>query len=145
MTMQRPHSVQQAVIHHAAAMRVMQAAVARAEALGIRVCVAVLDSAGTLAGFVRMPGAFLVSGEVALRKARSAAAIGVPAEIAEELLAYEAPRVREGLLHTGFTLIRGGVPLHEGEVLIGAVGVSGGSEAQDVECAQAAAAALAMT
>lgn len=138
-----PLSSPQAVIHHAAALRVIAAAVAHAEKIGIRVCVAVLDSAGTLAGFVRMPGAFLVSGEIAMRKARGAAAIGVPADVVEQILTEEAPRVREGLLHAGFNLIRGGVPLRDGEALIGAVGVSGGSEAQDVECAQAAAAALA--
>jgi uncharacterized protein GlcG (DUF336 family) len=135
-------SVAQAVIHHAAALRVIQAAVAKAEALGIRVCVAVVDSAGTLAGFVRMPGAFLISGDIATRKAHSTAAIGVPAELVEQALAQEAPRVREGIVLAGFSLIRGAAALRDGEMLIGAVGVSGGSESQDVECAQAAAAAL---
>lgn len=135
-------SVPQPVIHHAAALRVVQAAVARAESLGIRVCVAVVDSAGTLAAFVRMPGAFLISGELAQKKAHSTAAIGVPAEVVDQVLEQEAPRVREGIVMAGFSLIRGGAPLRDGETLIGAVGVSGGSESQDVECAQAGAAAL---
>ena len=135
-------SVAQAVIHHDAALRVIQAAVAKAEALGIRVCVAVVDSAGTLAGFVRMPGAFLISGDIATKKAHSTAAIGVPAEMVDQALANEAPRVREGIVLAGFSLIRGGAALRDGETLIGAVGVSGGSESQDVECARAAAAAL---
>jgi uncharacterized protein GlcG (DUF336 family) len=135
-------SVAQAVIHHDAALRVIQAAVAKAESLGIRVCVAVVDSAGTLAGFVRMPGAFLISGDIATKKAHSTAAIGVPAEMVDQALAQEAPRVREGIVLAGFSLIRGGAALRDGETLIGAVGVSGGSESQDVECAQAAAAAL---
>lgn len=138
----KPVSVVHAVIHHDAALRVIQAAVAKAEMLGIRVCVAVVDSAGTLAGFVRMPGAFLISGELAQKKAHSTAAIGVPAELVDQALANEAPRVREGIVQSGFSLIRGGAALRDGEALIGAVGVSGGSESQDVECAQAAAAAL---
>jgi glc operon protein GlcG len=142
MSRQNPVSVAQSVIHHEAALRVLQAAVAKAEALGIRVCVAVVDSAGTLAGFVRMPGAFLISGELAQKKAHGTAAIGVPAELVDQALAQEAPRVREGIVLSGFTLIRGGAALRVGETLIGAVGVSGGSESQDVECAQAAAAAL---
>ena len=142
MSRQKPVSVAQSVIHHEAALRVLQAAVAKAEALGIRVCVAVVDSAGTLAGFVRMPGAFLISGELAQKKAHGTAAIGVPAELVDQALAQEAPRVREGIVLSGFTLIRGGAALRVGETLIGAVGVSGGSESQDVECAQAAAAAL---
>lgn len=135
-------SVAQAVIHHDAALRVIQAAVTKAEALGIRVCVAVVDSSGTLAGFVRMPGAFLISGDIATKKAHSTAAIGVPAELVDQALAQEAPRVREGIVLSGFSLIRGAAALRDGEALIGAVGVSGGSESQDVECAQAAAAAL---
>ena len=142
MTSKPNVSVPQAVIHHDAALRVIKAAVAKAESLGIRVCVAVVDSAGTLAGFVRMPGAFLISGDIATRKAHSTAAIGVPAEMVDQALANEAPRVREGIVLAGFSLIRGGAALRDGDTLIGAVGVSGGSESQDVECAQAAAAAL---
>ena len=142
MTSKPNVSVPQAVIHHDAALCVIKAAVAKAESLGIRVCVAVVDSAGTLAGFVRMPGAFLISGDIATRKAHSTAAIGVPAEMVDQALANEAPRVREGIVLAGFSLIRGGAALRDGDTLIGAVGVSGGSESQDVECAQAAAAAL---
>ena len=119
-----------------------EAALARAESLGIKVCIAVMDSSGTLAGFARMPGAFLISGEIAMKKAHASAAIGVPAEMVEQALAQEAPRVREGIVLTGFSMIRGGLPLRSGEALIGAVGVSGGSEAQDVECATAGVAAL---
>ncbi len=70
-----PVSSSQAVIHHAAALRVVQAALAKAESLGIKVCVAVMDSSGTLAGFARMPGAFLISGDIAMKKAYASAAI----------------------------------------------------------------------
>ena len=137
-----PVAVAQSVIHHAAAMRVIQAALAKAESLDIKVCVAVMDSSGTLAGFARMPGAFLISSDIAIKKAYASAAIGVPPEIVEQVLAQEAPRVREGIVLAGFSMIRGGLPLRSGEILIGSVGVSGGSEAQDVECATAGAAAL---
>lgn len=139
---QAPVSVSQSVIHHDAVLRVIAAAVSRAESLGIKVCVAVMDSSGTLAGFVRMPGAFLISGDIAMKKAHAAAAIGAPAEMVEQALAQEAPRVREGIVLSGFSMIRGGLPLRSGEMLIGAVGVSGGTESQDVECATAGMAAL---
>lgn len=135
-------SVSQSVIHHAATLRVIQAALDKAEVLGIKVCVAVMDSSGTLAGFARMPGAFLISGEIAMKKAHASAAIGAPAEMVEQALAQEAPRVREGIVLSGFSMIRGGLPLRSGETLVGAVGVSGGSESQDVDCATAGAAAL---
>lgn len=137
-----PISVTQSVIHHGAALRVLHGALDKAEALGIQVCVAVVDSAGRQVAFARMPGAFLISGDIAQNKARSTAAIGVPADLIEQALAQEAPRVREGIVLSGLSLIRGGMPLHDGPALIGAVGVSGGSEAQDVDCALAGVAAL---
>lgn len=130
--------VSQAVITHGGAMRAIAAAVAHAESLGIRVNVAVADSGGHLAGFVRMPGSFLISIEMACKKARSAAGLGIEPELVEQVVAHEAPRVREGLVpHPDFTLIRGGLPIRIAGQLIGAIGVSGGSEAQDVACAQA--------
>ncbi|MGQ0698986.1 MAG: GlcG/HbpS family heme-binding protein [Panacagrimonas sp.] len=135
-------AVAQSVIHHQAAMRAVDAALAEAESLGINVCVAVVDSAGRLAAFARMPAAFLISGDIAIKKAHSTAAIGAPADMVEQALAQEAPRVREGIVLTGFSMIQGGLPIRFNEALIGAVGVSGGSEAQDVQCAQAAVAAL---
>lgn len=142
--MKAPHAVAvtHSVIHHDAALRVVQAALAKAESLGISVCVAVLDRSGRLAGFARMPNAFLISGDMATKKAYAAAAVGIPPEVVEEVLGNEAPRVREGIVLSGFTLVRGGLPLRAGEDLVGAVGVSGGSESQDVECAQAGVAAL---
>lgn len=137
-------AVSRPVIHHAAAQRVAAAAIARAEALGINVCVAVVDSSARLAAYVRMPNAFLISDDVSVAKAKSvASAAGLPADVLDGALAGEGPWVREGLLNvSGFTLIRGALPLRDGDVLIGAVGVSGGAEAQDVLCAEAAVAAL---
>lgn len=142
--MTAPVAVARSVIHHAAAQRVAAAAVARAEALGIAVCVAVVDSSARTVAYVRMADAFLISDEVSVAKAKSvASAAGLPADVLEGALGHEGPWVREGLLNVpGFTLIRGALPLRDGAVLIGAVGVSGGSEAQDVLCAEAAIAAL---
>ncbi|WP_295680308.1 heme-binding protein [uncultured Nevskia sp.] len=142
--MSTPLSVARPVIHHAAAMRVAAAAVAKAEALGINVCVAVVDSSARLVAYLRMPNAFLISDEVSIAKAKSvASAAGLPAEVVEGAFAAERPQVREGLLNiAGFTLIRGALPLRDDELVIGSVGVSGGSEAQDVLCAEAAVAAL---
>ena len=121
---------------------------AKAEALGINVCVAVVDSSARLVAYLRMPQAFLISDGMSVAKARSvASAAGLSAEVLEGALGNEGAWVREGLLNVpGFTLIRGALPLrdttHPEHPLIGAVGVSGGSEAQDILCAEAAVAAL---
>lgn len=137
-------SVSRRVIHHAAAQRATAAAVARAEALGIAVCVAVVDSSARTIAYVRMADAFLISDTVSVAKARSVVSVaGLPADVLDAALDNEGPWVREGLLNIpGFTLIRGALGLHDGDTLIGAVGVSGGSEAQDILCAEAAVAAL---
>ncbi|MBA4286082.1 MAG: cobalamin adenosyltransferase [Xanthomonadaceae bacterium] len=137
-------AINRPVIHHAAAARVAAAAVAKAEALGIQVCVAVVDSSARLVAYLRMPNAFLISDQVSVAKAKSVASVdGLPADVLDQALTGEGPWVREGLLNVpGFTLIRGALPLRDGDALIGAVGVSGGSEAQDLLCAEAAVAAL---
>ena len=51
-------AVQQSVLTAEAAATALQAAVAHAESLGIRINVALADSSGVQAGFLRMPGAF---------------------------------------------------------------------------------------
>ena len=74
-------AVNRPVIHHSAALRVAAAAIAEAEALGIDVCVAVVDSSSRLVACLRMPNAFLISDEVSVAKAKSvASAAGLPAD-----------------------------------------------------------------
>lgn len=139
----QPLFITQAVITHGAATCLIQAAIRHAETIGIKINVAVVDSTGTLAGFLRMPGSFSVSSEMACRKARSAAGLGFDAQTAESILGLENIRVREAmLLHPDFTLVRGGLPIFIQGELIGAVGVSGGTEAQDDACAKVAVSAV---
>lgn len=131
--------VAQTVVGHEAALVALRAAVAKAEELGIAVSAAVFDSGVNLAGFLRMPGAFHISGDVAVAKARTAAATGLSPAVMDEALDAEHARVRRGLeAMPGFTPIHGGLPIVHDGVPLGAVGVSGGSEAQDVACVQAA-------
>jgi uncharacterized protein GlcG (DUF336 family) len=133
----------EAVIDHRLAGIAVAHAVAQAEEMGIRVCAAVTDVAGRMVAFLRMPGTFLLSGDLALKKATSAAGLGLEPTVVETVLAGEHERVRQGLLlHPGFTEIRGGAPIRLNGELIGGIGVSGGSEAQDQRCAAAALAAV---
>src|SRR5688572_23160361 len=133
----------QSVVSHEATAAILEAAVRKATEIGIRVNVAVVDSGGNLAGFLRMPGSFLVSIDVALRKAKACASFGIPPEVLEQVLDSHPPRVREGILsHPSATVIRGGLPIRVDGELLGGVGVSGGSEEQDVECAAAGLAAI---
>lgn len=133
-----PVFVRKAMISHDAVLTALDAAVAEATRIGVELSFAVADSAGRPCGFVRMNQAMVVSGDMAIKKACSAAGLNLETEQAEQILMHENPRVREGLLlQPNFSLVRGGFPIRiEGE-LIGAIGASGGSEEQDSVCAQA--------
>lgn len=136
--MNSPNSVAARVIDWPAASRAVQAAAAKAAELGLRVNVAVVDSGGNLAAFVRMPGAFLHSIDIAIDKAYTAAGFGLPTSEWQAALLGHSPAVREGIpLRPRFVGFGGGLPLNEGEARIGGIGVSGGSEQEDELCAAA--------
>ncbi len=100
---------------------------------------AVVDEGGHLVVFARMDGAKLSSIEVALTKARAAAlrraATGPSPSSGEPsvLLSLGLPLATDGKL----TCIRGGLPLFVEGQCVGGIGVSAGTEDQDVEVAQA--------
>jgi uncharacterized protein GlcG (DUF336 family) len=133
----------QDVVHWEAAAAAVAAAARWAEEAGIKVNVAVVDAGGNLAAFVRMPGAFLHSIEIAIDKAYTATGFGRPTGAWAEALMAASPAVRAGIpLRPRMVCFGGGLPLrHEGR-LIGGIGVSGGSEQQDEACARAGVAAI---
>lgn len=121
------------------------AAIAHAESLGIRINVAVTDASGTLAGFLRMPSAFLHSIDIAIDKAYTAASFGFPTSQWPELLAGDEA-LRLGIVHRPrLVVFGGGLPAKENGALIGGIGVSGGSAEQDEACARAGLEALGLT
>lgn len=130
------------VISARAASVACEAAVARAEALGIRINVAVTDGSGTLVAFLRMPNAFLHSIDIAIDKAYTAASFGFPTADWPQILAGDEG-LRIGMPQRArLVTFGGGLPIRAGEQLIGGIGVSGGSAEQDTVCAQAAIDAL---
>jgi uncharacterized protein GlcG (DUF336 family) len=105
--------------------------------------VAVVDAGTHLKAFSRMDGAVLGSIDIAMKKARTAALFQANSETVWEYCKPGAPAPALELSNDGLAPFGGGIPLRSahGEWL-GAVGVSGGAVAQDMEIAQAAAAAL---
>ena len=107
-------------------------------------CIAVVDEGGHLLAFSRMDGGKISSVQVAITKAVSAATRRAPsgpmpsAENASVLLSIGLPLATGGSI----TPIRGGLPILVKEQVVGGIGVSSGTEDQDVECAQAGLAAL---
>jgi glc operon protein GlcG len=122
-----------------AARRIAAAAEAEAKRNNWAVSIAVLDDAGHMVVFHRMDGAKLVAIDIAIRKARTAVYFQGPTKSLEQ----EVSGGRTALLPIdGFMPLEGGVPLMVDGVLVGAVGVSGVTGAQDGQCAEAGAAAL---
>lgn len=135
-------SIETRCITAAAAAAATQAAVAKAEALGIRINVAVTDASGTLMAFLRMPGAFLHSIDIAIDKAYTAASFGFPTSQWGGVIGDDE-LLRIGLNQRArLVLFGGGLPVVEGGERIGGIGVSGGSAEQDEVCAAAGLAAL---
>jgi uncharacterized protein GlcG (DUF336 family) len=135
--------VTQSVIDAGAAHRAVGAAVKAAEQLGVKVNVAVVDSAGVLAAFLRMPGAALHSVDIAIDKAYTAASFGLATSQWNPVLKNHSEAVREGIvLRPRFVAFGGGLPLIYERERIGAIGVSGASEEQDEAVARAGVDAL---
>lgn len=132
-----PLSVSQAVVSAEAVSLALAAAVAHANTLGIAINVAMTDSGGVMAGFLRMPGAFLHSIDIAIDKAYTAASFGFPTSQWMKILASDEA-LRTGLpLRPRLVVFGGGLPVVENGARIGGIGVSGGSAEQDEACARA--------
>lgn len=114
----------------------IQKAISKAEELGIKVSVAVVDSHGNLKAFKRMDGAILASVALSQGKAYTSAAVPMPTGDFAEINANTPGHVLSNI--PGFVLLKGGIPImsDSGEP-IGAIGVGGGSGEQDEECAKA--------
>ncbi|KAK1822205.1 hypothetical protein LTR12_003344 [Friedmanniomyces endolithicus] len=115
------------------------AAEEKARQLGIDFNIALVDSTLTLLHFTRMPTAKLTSIPIAIDKAFTAAGHRQPTS------AYQSKNFLPGGpaygIHNSnggrFMLIGGGVPIEVDGVVVGAIGVSTGTPAQDGEVAGA--------
>lgn len=126
------------------ARRVIAAGEARAEEIGIAVNIAVLDAGAHLKAFARMDSALLGSIDIAIGKARTAALFSMRTKAIGEFCKPGGTSFGLEQTNGGLVVFAGGIPLTNGNrVLIGAVGISGGAVSQDLDIAQAAAAAIA--
>lgn len=120
--------------------QVIDAAVEEATRIGVPQNIAVVDAAGHLVAFRRMDGAKFLSIEIAIAKAVTAANARKPT--ADIMPATLPGQSGFGLQHFNggrFTTLGGGIPLLVGTDVVGAVGVSSGSAAEDIVVAQAGA------
>jgi uncharacterized protein GlcG (DUF336 family) len=133
---------QKASITLAAAARIVAAAEAKAREMKIPMCIAVVDSDGTLKAFSRMDGAALLSVQIAQDKAYTAIAFGMATHEWFDFIKDDAPLLH-GIVKTDRLIVfGGGYPLKIDGAVIGGIGVSGGHYKHDMEVAQAGLAAL---
>ena len=127
----------------AQAQTVLKAALAKAEAINIPMNIAVVDSGGNLKGFYRMDDAFIGSVDISIKKAvtarffnMSTRTLGAASQVGQSLYGIEVS-------NDGLILFAGGVLLvDKNGVIVGAIGVSGGTVDEDESVAKAGAAAL---
>lgn len=98
--------------------------------------IAVVDAAGALILLRRQDGASAITADAALLKAQTAARLGGPTA-ALVAMSQDAP-TRDLMMLLRVTDDPGGMPVKLASRTIGAIGVSGGSAEQDVECAKVA-------
>jgi glc operon protein GlcG len=115
-------------------------AFAKAKGLGVKVTVAVVDEGGHLVALSRMDGAIPLSPQLAEAKAVGAAMLHRDGASMAQLA-----KDRPGFFSVADRLVRvplvpglGSVLIKDEGTVVGALGVSGGSPDQDLECAEAA-------
>ena len=124
-------------ITHEASMKMLAAGIAKANEIGCKISVAVVDASGQLIAFVMMDGARFFSGRTTIKKAITSASQRLPTGYAPEENALSMT-VRMG----DFTNVPGGFPIEVDGEVIGAIAAGGAKIEQDVEVAKAALAAL---
>ncbi len=108
----------------------------------LKICVWVLDRHGNPLAMQRINHAPLPSTDIARKKAYTAASFGFGTHLWQQRLA-DKPHLLSGLTQQpDMILFGGGLPVTYKGQMVGAVGVSGASEAQDQACAAAGIAAL---
>ena len=134
-------SIEKKVLTLDGAKQVIAAIEAQAAKIHVGCSVAVVDDGGNLIAFHRIDPTFPAGARVSMGKARTAALFRQPTKNFEEIITQKGRTSMIAL--DDFTPLEGGVPIVVAGQIVGAVGVSGASSAdQDEQFAEAGAAAI---
>ena len=120
------------------AQKILQAAIAKAQAMGVPECISIVDPGGHLLAYARMDGAFVQSFDSSLMKAMTAASYSEPTGNIEAGIDLKLAIATRGKRVN----LPGGLPIIVDGHTIGGIGVGSGTGAQDLEVAKAAIAAF---
>ena len=123
---------------HEGALAALTAGIAKAADMGQPQCISIVDNGGHLLAFIRMDGAFHMSMETALRKAKTAACYGQPTGGLPEGVDVKLALGTDGQRIN----LPGGLPIIVDGHCIGGVGVGSGTGEQDRQVATVAIAAI---
>lgn len=120
------------------------AAIDEARRIGNACSIAIVDENGWLVAAERMDGALAPTLDIARDKAWSALAFRIPSS---EIRKFGNPATPDFGFNTEnwndrLTTIAGGLPIKDGDSVIGGIGVSGGTPEEDVAVCQAATKAI---
>jgi len=126
----------------ALAQRIVAAAVAHAESIGVHLSFSVADDKGHEILTARMEGAPWFTPHIARTKAKTCVAMGSDSHDVGELDAAHPGLLTVIEEQVGFTVttLGGGVVVKDGDTVLGAVAGSGAHPDQDAECARVGAA-----
>ncbi|WP_420012715.1 GlcG/HbpS family heme-binding protein [Tateyamaria sp.] len=116
---------------------------AKAQEIGVPMCIAVTDESGNLIAFERMDGGNITSIGLAIDKSFTAAGVQKGTDVLGEVNQPGMPA--HGISSTlggRMVTVAGGLPVFADGVVVGGIGISSGSPAQDLQVAQAAVAAF---
>jgi uncharacterized protein GlcG (DUF336 family) len=120
------------------AYTIIEGARAKAEAIGVPMCIAITDESGNLIAFERMNGGKITSITIAIDKSFTASAAK---KATHEYGAASQPGSPaygiDSAIGGRLMVVGGGLPILVDGAVVGGIGVSSGTPAQDMEVAQA--------
>ncbi len=125
------------------AQKIVEAARKKAEEIGTKMNIAVVDAGANLKAFVRMDGAWLGSIDIAIKKAKTARFFDMPTGEIGKLSQPGESLYNIEHSNGGLISFPGGIPLkNENGDIIGGIGVSGSAVEDDHTVAEAGTKAL---
>ena len=134
-----PDTIPTVKLTHDGALKLLQAALAKALAIGARENIAVVDAGGNLLAALRMDGANYHGMDTAVAKAKTAAGWGRPTGSMDPQIAVQQAIATHGARIN----LPGGFPILIDGQVAGALGIGGGTGEEDVAVATAALSVLA--